>query len=92
MEQMLVSELQRQKELLREKIQSSTGLDSLHIDSVLGDVESCLGAMMKLMKDGKSAHEKFFSDIIFSSFDAIIGLENNHRGFLWNAGAETLYG
>jgi len=92
LEQMLVSELQRQKELLREKIQSSTGLDSLHIDSVLGDVESCLGAMMKLMKDGKSAHEKFFSDIILNSIDAIIGLDNNHRVFLWNNGAETLFG
>jgi PAS domain S-box-containing protein len=89
---MLVSELQRQKELLREKIQAGTGLDSLKIDGVLGDVELCLGAMMKLMKDGKSAHEKFFSDIILNSIDAIIGLDNDHRVFLWNNGAETLFG
>lgn len=89
---MLVSELQRQKELLKEKIRRSTGLDSMKVDTVLGDVEACLGAMMQLMKDGKSAHEKFFSDIILNSIDAIIGLDNNYRVFLWNKGAETLFG
>ena len=89
---MLVSELQKQKELLREKISKSTGLDSMKVDTVLGDVEVCLGAMMQLMKDGKSAHEKFFSDIILNSIDAIIGLDNNYRVFLWNNGAESLFG
>lgn len=89
---MLVSELQKQKELLREKISKSTGLDNMKVDTVLGDVEVCLGAMMQLMKDGKSAHEKFFSDIILNSIDAIIGLDNNYRVFLWNNGAESLFG
>lgn len=92
MEQMMISELGRQKEMLREKIRKDTGLEYNKIDSILGNVDICLGSMMKLMKDGKSAHEKFFSDIILNSIDAIIGLDNNYKVFLWNIGAETMFG
>lgn len=92
MEQMMISELSRQKELLKEKIRRNTGLEYSKIDSILGDVDICLGSMMKLLKDGKSAHEKFFSDIILNSIDAIIGLDNNYRVFLWNKGAEAMFG
>lgn len=92
MEQMMISELGRQKEMLREKIRKDTGLEYSKIDSILGNVDICLGSMMKLMKDGKSAHEKFFSDIIMNSIDAIIGLDNDHKVFLWNNGAETMFG
>lgn len=92
MEQMMISELSRQKALLREKIKKATGLEYMQIEQILGDVDICLGSMMKLMKDGKSAHEKFFSDIILNSIDAIIGLDNNYKVFLWNIGAEKLFG
>jgi len=92
LEQMMISELSRQKELLKEKIRRNTGLEYSKIDSILGDVDICLGSMMKLLKDGKSAHEKFFSDIILNSIDAIIGLDNNYRVFLWNKGAEAMFG
>lgn len=92
MEQMMISELSRQKDLLREKIKKSTGLQYLQIEQILADVDICLGSMMKMMKDGKSAHEKFFSDIILNSIDAIIGLDNNYKVFLWNIGAEKLFG
>ena len=92
MEQMMISELSRQKELLREKIKKDTGLQYLQIEQILGDVDICLGSIMKLMKDGKNAHEKFFSDIILNSIDAIIGLDVNYRVFLWNNGAEKLFG
>lgn len=92
MEQMMISELSRQKELLREKIKKDTGLQYLQIEQILGDVDTCLGSIMKLMKDGKNAHEKFFSDIILNSIDAIIGLDVNYRVFLWNNGAEKLFG
>lgn len=92
MEQMMISELSRQKEKLREKIRKNTGLEYTKIDNILGEVDICLGSMMKLMKDGKSAHEKFFSDIIMNSIDAIIGLDNDHKVFLWNNGAETMFG
>lgn len=92
MEQMMISELSRQKELLREKIKRDTGLQYVQIEQILGDVDTCLGSIMKLMKDGKNAHEKFFSDIILNSIDAIIGLDVNYRVFLWNIGAEKLFG
>ncbi|MEO8512369.1 MAG: ATP-binding protein [Ignavibacteria bacterium] len=89
---MLVSELTRQKDHLRDRILKSTGLPYLQVEQILADVDLCLGSMMKLMKDGKSAHEKFFSDIILNSIDAIVGLDNNYRVFLWNFGAEKLFG
>lgn len=89
---MLISELSRQKNLLRDKIRNSTGLPLLQVEEILNDVESCLGSMIELMKDGKSAHEKFFADIILNSIDAIIGLDNNYHVFLWNNGAEKLFG
>jgi PAS domain S-box-containing protein len=89
---MLISELTRQKDHLREKIRKSTGLQYLQVEQILADVDMCLGSMLKLMKDGKSAHEKFFSDIILNSIDAIVGLDNNYRVFLWNNGAEKLFG
>ncbi len=92
MEQMMISELSRQKDLLREKIKKDTGLQYQKVEQILTDVDICLGSIMKLMKDGKNAHEKFFSDIILNSIDAIIGLDNNYRVFLWNNGAEKLFG
>jgi two-component system nitrogen regulation sensor histidine kinase GlnL len=88
----MISELSKQKALLREKIKKNTGLQYLQIENILGDVDICLGTIMKLMKDGKNAHEKFFSDIILNSIDAIIGLDTNYRVFLWNNGAEKLFG
>jgi PAS domain S-box-containing protein len=44
------------------------------------------------MREGKSAHEKFFSDIILNSIDAIIGYNNENQIFLWNKGAEKIFG
>lgn len=48
--------------------------------------------MIRLMREGKTAHDKFFSDIILNSIDAIIGFDNDFSIFLWNKGAETLFG
>ncbi len=48
--------------------------------------------MIKLMKEGKSAHEKFFADIILNSIDAIVGFNNECEIFLWNKGAEKIFG
>ncbi len=92
MEQMIISELNRQKELLRNKIKENTALDNTSIEFILSCLDSTLNIMLNLMKDGKSAHEKFFSDIILNSIDAIIGLDNEYKIFLWNKGAERLLG
>lgn len=51
-----------------------------------------MSKMIALMREGKSAHEKFFSDIILNSVDAIIGFDNNYKIFLWNKGAEDIFG
>ena len=88
---MLISELNRQKELLRDYIRQSSGLNDDIIGKILGHVDSTIISLMKLMKEGKSAHEKFFSDIILHSIDAIIGFDNNFKIFLWNKGAEDLF-
>lgn len=48
--------------------------------------------IISLMREGKSAHEKFFSDIILNSIDAIIGYDKDNKIFLWNKGAEKLFG
>ncbi|MBZ0204020.1 MAG: PAS domain S-box protein [Ignavibacteria bacterium] len=89
---MVISELTRQKDELREKISRSGKLSSVEIEGVLSDVDACLGSIIQLMKDGKSAHDKFFSDIILYSIDAIIGLDPEFKIFLWNKGAEDLFG
>lgn len=62
------------------------------IDYILKSFDSCIFGMIQLMKEGKSTHEKFFSDIILHSIDAIIGVDNDFKIFLWNNGAENIYG
>lgn len=89
---MVISELERQKDLLRKKMKSDSSVDETQIEQILSDVENVLYSIIKLMKDGKSAHEKFFSDIILNSIDAIIGFDNNNKVFLWNKGAENIFG
>jgi len=51
-----------------------------------------ISRMIQLMREGKSAHEKFFSDIILNSVDGIIGIDKNQKIFLWNNGAEDIFG
>lgn len=62
------------------------------IIKVEGIITSVVTKMIELIKEGKSAHEKFFSDIILNSIDGIIGLDNNNKFFLWNKGAEDIFG
>lgn len=59
---------------------------------IIDILSKSIGKMIALMREGKSAHEKFFSDIILNSVDAIIGFDNNNRIFLWNKGAEDIFG
>lgn len=89
---MIFAELEKQKELLKKKMLNQSGMSNEMADTMLRDVDVCLFTVIKLMKDGKSAHEKFFSDIILNSIDAIIGVNNDFKIFLWNKGAENLFG
>lgn len=61
-------------------------------DKIMEILSESMSKMIALMREGKSAHEKFFSDIILNSVDAIIGFDNNYKIFLWNKGAEDIFG
>ncbi len=84
MEQMVIAELERQKELLGNRLKDVYGLGGDASDNICRILEDSLSQMIQLMKEGKSAHEKFFSDIILNSVDAIIGIDNEYKIFLWN--------
>jgi PAS domain S-box-containing protein len=92
MEQMVFSEIEKQKESLKKALKSVYNLSDKEVSEILNHFSTAVFSMVKLMKEGKSAHEKFFSDIILNSIDAIIGFDNDFKIFLWNKGAENLYG
>ncbi len=93
MERMVISELdsykQELKEILKQKF--SDKLDDKDIDFTLTILDDFAKGLVNTMKEGKSAHEKFFSDIILNSPDAIIGYDKNDSIFLWNNGAVSLF-
>lgn len=92
MEDRVFSELEKQKEILSGILKVKYGLSEEDFDHTFSILAESLQSMIKLMKEGKSAHEKFFSDIILNSIDAIIGFDNDNKIFLWNKGAEKMFG
>jgi len=94
MEHRVISEFEKSKRELAKEFNSKfkEKLKEPDIDFILKSFDSCIFRMIQLMKEGKSAHEKFFSDIILNSTDAIIGVDNDFKIFLWNKGAENIYG
>ena len=94
MEQRVYQEYDNLKEeiynSLREKFKSK--LDEHELEFLTTLMRNSIERMIQLMREGKSAHEKFFSDIILNSIDAIIGFDNENKIFLWNKGAENIYG
>ena len=92
MEELVFSELTKQKGNLKLILKDKYGLNEEDFLAVTDFLEKSLTDMIKQMKNGKSAHEKFFSDIILNSIDAIIGLDTNMKIFLWNKGAEKMFG
>lgn len=91
MEQMVVAELEKHRKYLEEKILQITAIPELQLQKILNEFELCYNSIVKLMKEGKAAHDKFFQDIILNSIDAIIGLDNDFKIFLWNKGAENIF-
>jgi PAS domain S-box-containing protein len=94
MEHMMLGEAGKFKAMLFESFKSKYGgkLTDEEINDILKSVETYISEMVKMMRQGKSAHEKFFSDIILKSLDAIIGFRNDCEIFIWNEGAERIFG
>ncbi|MBK8551084.1 MAG: PAS domain S-box protein [Ignavibacteria bacterium] len=89
---MVTSELRKQEEFLRNSFKEKYNLPDNEIDKIISEIEKVIHLMVNLVREGKSAHEKFFSDIILNSIDAIVGFDNDYKIFLWNKGAENIFG
>lgn len=94
MEQRIIVEYEKYRAAILETLKNrfSTKLSDEEYDFILDTLGTSLQDMIQLMREGKSAHEKFFSDIILNSIDAIIGFDNDSKIFLWNKGAENIFG
>jgi two-component system sensor histidine kinase HydH len=94
MEQRIIAEYDKYKKSILEALKNrfSSKLNDEEYNYILETLGTSLQEMIQLMREGKSAHEKFFSDIILNSIDAIIGFDNDFKIFLWNKGAEHIFG
>lgn len=94
MEHMMLGEAGKFKTMLFENFKRKFGgkLTDEELNDILKSVETYISEMIKMMRQGKSAHDKFFSDIILKSLDAIIGFRNDCEIFIWNEGAERIFG
>lgn len=94
MEHMVHSESEKYKSDLHDalKVKFAGKLTEEDFDFITKSYDKYIFEMIKLMKEGKTAHEKFFSDIILNSVDAIIGYNKEQLIFLWNKGAEKIFG
>lgn len=94
MEHMVHSESEKYKSDLHDafKLKFADKLTDEDLDFISKSYDKYIFEMIKLMREGKTAHEKFFSDIILKSIDAIIGFNNEYEIFLWNEGAEKMFG
>lgn len=94
MEHMVHSESDKYMSDLFEGLKRKFGdkLSDTDFEYISKSFEKYIFEMIKLMREGKSVHEKFFSDIILNSVDGIIGYNKERKIFLWNIGAQNIYG
>lgn len=91
MEHRVISELEKHKESLSKRLKEVYNFSEESAEIVWIEVQASLTEMIRLMREGKSAHERFYSDIIMNSNDAIIGIDNDFKVFLWNKGATNIF-
>ena len=94
MERMMMIELDSYMQELKKALAGrlSGKLDEDDIKFLMGTVNQFIEGLIKVMRERKSVHEKYFSDIILNSPDAIIGFDKKNEIFLWNNGAVNLFG
>jgi PAS domain S-box-containing protein len=94
MEERVIHDFEFGKQELFEKLKQRFGekFSADDLEFIRSNTNKLVQDMIELMRVGKSAHEKFYSDIIINSNDAIIGLDNEFKIFLWNKGAENIFG
>ncbi len=94
MEHMVHSESDKFKSDLFEGLKNKFGdkFSKEDFEFISKSFDTYMFEMIKLMREGKSVHEKFFSDIILNSVDGIIGYNTEKKIFLWNKGAEQIFG
>lgn len=94
MERLVLAELEKQKNELRERLKNNlhSPVKNEELEFIVSSVDRCILNLVEILRERKSAHDKFFSDIILNSPDAIIGYDREDRIFLWNKGAEKIFG
>jgi len=94
MEQIVFAELEKQKvEFVKlVKARLNNHITDEELEFITENLSSCIINAVTILKERKSAHDKYFSDIILNSIDGIIGYDQDGNIFLWNKGAEKIFG
>lgn len=94
MENRVLAEVEKYQEVLNKALTVRFGdkLSTEDVEFVINLISDTASRLIQLMREGRSAHEKFFADIILNSLDAILGFDIENKIFLWNKGAENLFG
>ena len=94
MERVILSDLEKHKEELRNKLVSDfpDKLNEQDDNNIVKYLDGFVFHLVEMLKGRKTAHEKFFSDIILNSVDGIIGYDSQNKIFIWNKGAENIFG
>jgi len=94
MEQIVFAELEKQKiEIVKlVKARLNNQITDEELEFITDNLSSCIINAVTVLKERKSAHDKYFSDIILNSIDGIIGYDQDGKIFLWNKGAEKIFG
>ena len=94
MERLVLAELEKQRNELRERLNKNlhSSITEEEREFIVSSLDRCLMNLVEILRERKSAHDKFFSDIILNSPDAIINYDKEGKIFLWNKGAENIFG